>query len=384
MNKTIHTPFFRIGAMPSLDAPYAKNATDKPKYGVRMMFPKNGITKPTGRPDSNVAPLLAALNEVCLAEFKCDYATFMQHHEHFGIQYPPKFTDGDTVYAKDPQTQLPLLGQVRPECAGMWILSVKNADPVDLVAPNGQERITAAQMCAGYWARAQIEISAYVTKQNQRVFAVKLINLQLAYVDDKLAMGGGTRQDGLQAFAGMAIADSNVPAGAFNVVTPAGQALPTLPTTASIPGLPASGGVPNGLPAMGGAPVAGIPNGLPAMTPTVPGMPAPQAAAMPAGLPAGLPQAAATPMVPGMPAPQVAAPAPAVASVPGMAVAPGGVPSIPGMPAPAAPQSAAVNTTDRVIMKQGQQPLAAFTAQGWTPELLVQHGYADWNYNYVG
>lgn len=369
MNKVIFTSFFRIGGNPNLDAPYASNADDKPKYGIRAMFPQNGITKPTGRPDSSVAGIIAAFDEVCQAEFGVNYATFMQYHAQYGVQYPPKFVDGNTVFLKDAQGKL-LPGQVRPECANMWILSLKNADPVDLVAPNGQERLTAAQMCAGYWARAQIEVSAYKTKTSgQQVFSVKLLNMQLAYTDEKLSMGG-SKQDGIEAFGNMAITDTNV-APAFNGI-PQPTAAP-----AGVPGLPA------GLPAA--AAPAGLPAGVPGMpaataaSPAIPGMPA-AAPAMPAAVP-GMPNPAAVGVPTGIP---TAAPAGVPAAVPGLPVAPAGVPNVPGLPV--APAAHAVNTTDRVIMKAGQQPLAAFlnSGQGWTPELLVQHGYADWNINYVG
>ena len=51
-----------------------------------------------------------------------------------GIQFPPRFQDGDTKLQKDAQGR-PIPGQVRPETAGMWLISFKNADPVGVAAP---------------------------------------------------------------------------------------------------------------------------------------------------------------------------------------------------------------------------------------------------------
>lgn len=310
--KIVLTQFFRIGPFANLDTPYASKPTDTPKYGVTALFPKNGICKPNGRPESDPSNIVQALNEVCLAEFKVDYATLMANHAAYGIQYPPKFVDGDQDWQKDEHGN-PLIGQVRPESVGMFKLPMKSADPVDLVSPNGKENLSPEQMASGYWARAEISVDAYVNKAKQRVLSIKLLNLQLAYVDEKLASGGNQKNAGTQTFANLAIADSNVQ------------------------------------PAM---------NGIPQPAPAIPGVPGA--------------------MVPAM------APPPA-AMVPG--VAPGAVAGIPtpgAMVPPPPPPAAPVVPNHRVVMKPGEQAYEVFKQAGWTDELLVSHGKADWNYNYVG
>ena len=342
--KIVLTQFFRIGPFANLDTPYASKPTDTPKFGVTALFPKNGICKPNGRPESNPANIVEALNEVCMTEFKVDYATLMANHAAYGIQYPPKFVDGDQDWQKDANNN-PMIGQVRPESAGMFKLPMKSADPVDLVSPNGKENLSAAQMASGYWARAEISVDAYTNKANQRVLSIKLLNLQLAYVDEKLASGGNQKNAGTQTFGNMAIGDSNVQ--------------------------PAMNGIPQ--------PAVAIP-GIPGMA--VPGVPAP--GAMGVSLPGQIPTPAA--MVPGVPG---AMPQQQHAVTPGMVpgVAPGQVAGIPGPGVmPQQQYAAAVAVPNhRVIMKAGELPYEQYKANpGWTDELLVAHGKADWNYAYVG
>lgn len=353
--KSVFTEFFRIGPFPSLDTPYASKPNDVPKYSVKAMFPQNGITKPTGQPTSGLANIIEALNAVCLEEFKVDYSTLLANHIAYGIQYPPKFIDGNQDWQKD-ENGNPKIGQARPESAGNWVISFKSADPVDLVSPNGRENVTAAQMCAGYWARAEISVDAYVNKQKQRVLSVKLLNLQLCFEDEKLASGGNQKQAGTAAFANMAVANTNVQP-AFNSV----------PAAAVVPGVP---GVPGVMP----SPAAGVP-GVSSMTP---GMVSP-VPGMPPSVPGMVPTAAA--VVPGV-APGMVMPGTMLTGVPGVTPPPAA--AVPPPPAAPAAPAAAVNVHDRVIMKPGEHPLASYTQQGWTPELLVQHGKADWNYNYVG
>lgn len=378
--KTIFTEFFRIGPFPSLDAPYASKPGDTPKYSVKAMFPQNGITKPTGQPTSGVANIIEALNAVCLEEFKADYATLLANHTAYGIQYPPKFIDGNQDWQKD-ENGNPKIGQARPESAGMWCISFKSADPVDLVSPNGRENVTAAQMCAGYWARAEISVDAYVNKQKQRVLAVKLLNLQLCFEDEKLASGGNQKQAGTAAFANMAVPNTNVQPAFNGVPTPGAMvpgAAPGMVPGAMVPGAMVPGMV---------SPVPGMPPSVPGMAPTV-GIHAAAPAAVPGAAPAAAVPGAMVPgyAVPGA-APGYAAP---VTMVPGIApgAVPAGVPGVPGAmvtPPPAAIAAApAVNVHDRVIMKPGEHPLANYLQHGWSHEQLVQHGKADWNYNYVG
>lgn len=354
--KIVLTQFFRIGPFANLDKPYASKPADTPKYGVTALFPKNGICKPNGRPESNPGNIVEALNEVCLAEFKVDYATLMANHAAYGIQYPPKFVDGDQDWQKDANNN-PMIGQVRPESAGMFKLPMKSADPVDLVSPNGKENLSPEQMASGYWARAEISVDAYTNKANQRVLSIKLLNLQLAYVDEKLASGGNQKNAGTQTFGNMAIGDSNVQPAMNGIPQPA----------AAIPGVP--GMAPQQQYAAPGAMGVPLPGQIPAPAAMVPGQ-----------VPSQVPGPGA--MVPGvMPQQQYAAPG----VVPG--VAPGAVMGIPApsaMVAPPAPAAVAV-PNHRVIMKAGELPYEQYKANpGWTDELLVAHGKADWNYAYVG
>lgn len=395
--KTVFTDFFRIGPFPALDAPYASKPTDVAKYGVKALFPQNGITKPTGQPTSGVTHIIDALNAVCMEEFKVDYNTLLTHHLAYGIQYPPKFADGNQDWQKD-QNKNPIIGQVRPESAGMWCISFKSVDPVDLVAPNGKENVTAAQMCAGYWARAEISVDAYTNKQSQRVLSIKLLNLQLCFEDEKLASGGNQKQAGTAAFANMAVPNTNVQP-AFNGVPTPGAMVPG----AGVPGYALPGAIPAGVPGVPPAGVPGVPMGAGQLPPgTVPaGMPG-----VPGAVPGMAPGYASPGMAPGMVSPVPGMP-PSVpgmvptGAVPGMApgVAPGVAPGyavpgampagVPGAPAaamapPPAAAAPAVNVHDRVIMKPGEHPLANYLQHGWSPEQLVQHGKADWNYNFVG
>ncbi|WP_268836123.1 ssDNA-binding protein [Pseudoalteromonas sp. DL2-H2.2] len=401
-SRVIHSTVFRV-SYPHLDKPHAQNPTDTPKYAVSMMIPKTGVCPINNQPTSfdNVGQ---ALNEVTMEEWGLPYDQAIA--PGMGIQFPPSFKDGDTVFEKD-QNGNPIPGQIRKGSAGMHILSVKNADPVGCVAPDGETEIHGSAIYAGSWARAQLEVSAY-TGANGRVVSVKLMNIQLCYNDEKLG-GAPIHQSAAQAFAGQAITDTNVQAGqGQQQFAPAAGAVPGAPAAGAVPGAPAAGAVP-GAPAAGavpGAPAAGAVPGAPAAG-AVPGAPAagavpgaPAAGAVPgapaAGAVPGAPAAGAVPgapaagAVPGAPAAGAVPGAPAAGAVPG-APAAGAVPgapaagAVPGAPAagavPGAPAATApIGNTDPVIMNHGEASYAEYVAQGWTPELLIQHGKAQANY----
>ena len=330
-NRTIFSTVFRV-SFPHLDKPQIneKKPSDTPKYNLVMMWPKTGVYPGNNQP-SNYQNILDALAEVTMEQWNLPYEQAIA--PGMGIAFPPQFSDGDTVFQKDANGN-PIPGQIAPETAGMWKLSVKNADPVGCVAPDGQTDIAPLAIYAGSWARAQLEISAYDGKQG-RVVVVKLINVQLCYNDTPFG-NKPVQQAASAAFGNMGVADTNIQAGA-------GQA-GVMP--------PAATGAPPGLPA---APVVmnpGAPPGLPG-----------------AGAPPGLPGAGAPPGLPGAGAPP---------GLPGAGAPPGAPPGLPGAP-PGLPGAPPVNT-DPVVMNPGEAPYADQVALGWTAELLIQHGKAVVNY----
>jgi hypothetical protein len=116
-------------------------------------------------------------------------------------------------------------------------------------------------------------------------------------------------------------------------------------------------------------PLAG-PQGAPGAVPGLPGLPglpgAPAAPAAAAGLPGAMPA------LPGAPV-----------GVPALPGAPGAVPGLPGAPGPALPLPAAAAAIPAVPAAPVYQMTAsaqgatreALHAQGWTDELLIQHGH---------
>ena len=207
-NIVIQTTPVRV-SFPHLDAPYvnSKSPQNKPKYGMSMLFPASGVCPINGQPSSPDA-ILQALEEVCMKEWGIGFNQATA--AGMGIEHPPRFKDGNTVFVKDAAGN-PQHGVVAPETAGMWILSAKNPDPVGTVDPTGTANISPASIYAGCWARCQLEVSAYTSKMG-RVVAIKLLNVQMAY--DDVAFGNrAPAQTAMQAFAGQAIADTNVAAG---------------------------------------------------------------------------------------------------------------------------------------------------------------------------
>ena len=205
-SRTIYTGIFRAG-FPHLSEPHAANANDDPKFSIQAMFPKTGICPINNKPVCSWESIFAALDEVCQEQWQGSFEQVTA--PGMGIQFPPRFQDGDTKFQKDAQGR-PMAGQVRPETAGMWLISFKNADPVGVAAPTGED-IEPKAVYAGCWGRAQVEVSAYDGKQG-RVVAIKLLNFQLCYDDESLG-GRAPQQSAGQAFGSMAVDDSNVTAG---------------------------------------------------------------------------------------------------------------------------------------------------------------------------
>ncbi|AUR84144.1 protein of unknown function DUF2815 [Vibrio phage 1.049.O._10N.286.54.B5] len=441
-NKNVFTGYFRA-IFPHLATPRGnpQKPTDPAKYQITALFPQNGITTITGTPESGLDSLLGALDELCRQEFQVDWATLSANHVAYGIQYPPKFNDGNQDYLKDDNGNPLQPFQTRPESAGMWKISFKNSDPVDCVAPSGVDNIAPSEIYGGCWCRAEVQVSAYVNKNKQKVIAIKLINIQKAFDDQPLGGGAEPKKAGTQSFAQMAVAGTNIAPGTGVVHGAVAQpgALPAPGAQADThiinPTLAAQGHTLESMMQAGWDLVAMIGAGhaianpaaqAPAPQQMAAQAPAPQQMAAPQQqAPAPAPGMAPAPQQPGMapapqqpgmapapqqpgmaPAPQQQAPAPAPAPqqqapapAPGMAPAPNQMApapnqmaptpgaQAPGMvapapvptPAQAAPAPAAQNA-DPVIMNQGELPYSQYVAANWTADQLVSAGKAVYNH----
>ncbi|AHK11768.1 hypothetical protein S144_54 [Shewanella sp. phage 1/44] len=435
-NKNVFTGYFRC-IFPHLATPRGnpQKPAEAPKFQVTALFPQNGITTVTGRPESGLGDVIAALDELCRQEFQVDWATLSANHVAYGIQYPPKFNDGNQDWIKDDNGNPIQPFQARAESAGMWKISFKSVDPVDTVAPSGTENISPSQIYGGCWCRAEVQISAYINKNKQKVIAIKLVNVQKAFDDQPLGGGAEPKQAGTQSFANMAVAGTNIAPGTgvvHGAVGPQGMApAPQQRDTHVInPHLSAQGhtlesmiklgwdlagmiaqghAIPNPAPMAAPAPAPqqlAAPMPQPAQQVAPAYAPAPQQAA-PAYAPA--PQQAAPAYAPApqqaapayAPAPQQAAPAyapaPQQASMapmpqPGVGMAPNPQANYAPAPAPqqAAPAPAPMNApvapapvaqnNDPVIMNAGELTYAAYAAANWTPDALVSAGKAVYNH----
>lgn len=233
-NRTIVSQFFKIG-FPHLAEPHAAKQGDTPKFGIQMMFPKTGITTVTGQATSSWENIFTALDEVCMEAWKISFAQATA--PGMGIQFPPSLQDGDTKFVKDANGN-PQPGQVRPETAGMYILSAKNLDPVGTAGADGAD-IDPKAIYAGCWCRAQLEVSAYDGKQG-RVVALKVVNVQMCY-DDTPIGNKQPAQTATQAFGNMAVTDTNIAAGTGQtlgaVPAPAAPTAPAAPAVTMLNGL---------------------------------------------------------------------------------------------------------------------------------------------------
>ncbi|AUR84417.1 protein of unknown function DUF2815 [Vibrio phage 1.055.O._10N.286.55.E9] len=381
-NKNVFTGYFRA-IFPHLATPRGnpQKPTDPAKYQITALFPQNGITTITGTPESGLDSLLGALDELCRQEFQVDWATLSANHVAYGIQYPPKFNDGNQDYLKDDNGNPLQPFQTRPESAGMWKISFKNSDPVDCVAPSGVDNIAPSEIYGGCWCRAEVQVSAYVNKNKQKVIAIKLINIQKAFDDQPLGGGAEPKKAGTQSFAQMAVAGTNIAPGTgviHGAVTQPG-ALPAPGAQADThiinPTLAAQGHTLESMMQAGWDLVAMIGAGHAIANPAAQA-PAPQQMAAPQPGMAPTPGMAPAPA----PAPNQMAPAPNQmaptpgAQAPGMA-APAPVPT----PAQAAPAPAAQNA-DPVIMNQGELAYAQYVAANWTADQLVSAGKAVYNH----
>lgn len=199
-------------------APY-NNQPGAHKYSVTMMWPKNNVVTPTGQQQDFWTPIHQALNDVCQQEFQMPYETIKTGQA--GIQYPPKVEDGDTPRLNQQTNQM----ETRPDFAGMYTLTARKrcddkSDPSDnagayrpgtVVAQANGPAIDCApsDIYSGSWCMAQIRVSAYTNKSQQRVLTLELVNIMKCYEDEVIAGGQAPAQPATQAFANVQVQGAN-------------------------------------------------------------------------------------------------------------------------------------------------------------------------------
>ncbi len=243
---TIITDICRLSHV-HLKEPYKFQEDDDLKYRIASMFPQSGvgvIEKLGIQFPSSRDGLVNAIKQVVLEEFGFEYdPNNLDYTKQCGIQFPPNFKDGNKKFAKDAQGN-PVPGSVDPISANNWIINI-NADATE--QPGCVHGVTLAPIdpgaiYSGCWGRLQVEVSAYTTKKNARVIAIKLLNVMMCY-DDESFGGAGPKQDAASAFAGMAVTNSNLSAGVgqgtFQPMTPAAPVKPGAPVPPSKPTPPA-------------------------------------------------------------------------------------------------------------------------------------------------
>ena len=234
MNKTIMTAVGRI-IWPNLVTPQmAKNGQGAAKFGVTMLFPKNGICTVTGTPVSGISEVQAAIDEVCMAEWNMPAANVPA-----ALNIPNAFRikDGDTQFMKkDKATDLPLNPpQILDGFAGNHVMSFRNAARPGCAQPSAtpgiQENIGADQVYSGCWAKVQVEIAAYKGAHGF-VLSATLLNVLKAYDDSPLGGGKTAQQASTDAFAGVTIEGTNIQAGTGVISADAATALANATVTA--------------------------------------------------------------------------------------------------------------------------------------------------------
>lgn len=213
---TIITDICRLSHV-HLKEPHKFQEKDALKYRIAAMFPQSGqavIEKLGIQFPSSRDSLVTAIKQVVMEEFGFEFdPENLEYVKQCGIQFPPNFKDGNKKFAKDANGN-PIPGSVDPISAGYWIVNI-NADATE--QPGCVHGVTIAPIdpsaiYSGCWGRLQVEVSAYTTKDNARVIAVKLLNVMMCY-DDESFGGAGPKQDAASAFAGMAVTNSNLSAG---------------------------------------------------------------------------------------------------------------------------------------------------------------------------
>lgn len=237
---TIITDICRLSHV-HLKEPYKFQEDDDLKYRIAAMFPQNGqgvIQKLGVQFPSSRDGLVNAIKQVVREEFGFEFdPDNLDYAKQCGIQFPPNFKDGNKKFAKDANKN-PIPGVIDPISAGNWVVNV-NADPDEqpgCVHGVTIQPIDPGAVYSGCWGRLQVEVSAFTTKKNARVIAVKLLNVMMCY-DDESFGGAGPKQDATSAFAGMAVQNSNLSAGVgqgnFQPMTPASPIAPPAPAATS-------------------------------------------------------------------------------------------------------------------------------------------------------
>jgi len=160
-SRVIFTNLFRASHV-HLKERKSFNAKDKPAFMLSALFPKSGvgvIAKTGLQFPSHCNDIMAALQEVTAEEFG-GWRFNPNECEMYGIQFPPKFKDGDQKLQKD-QAGNPMVGVFDPITKGQIILTMKNTDPVGVVGPDAKD-IDPSTVYSGCWVKAQLEVSAYV------------------------------------------------------------------------------------------------------------------------------------------------------------------------------------------------------------------------------
>ena len=241
-NRTIYTNVFQMH-YPHLEKPQKSRKPEEPgKYGIRMAFPKTGVMPPNiGTQSTDVSNIMAALNEVCMEEWNCDFANAPTVR---GIQFPPKWVDGDQDWKKDENGNR-LINQPNENSVGKFLLGAKNIDKIGVCDPTGGLDLDPKEVYAGCWCRAELEVAAYEAgdgKDKSSIVSIKVTNIQKCYDDVRIGGNGGVTKTATQAFAGMAVADTNVAPTGFNGQAAPAPALPVMPGQAApmAPGVPAA------------------------------------------------------------------------------------------------------------------------------------------------
>lgn len=371
-SRTIITQVFRASHV-HLAEKKSFNTGDIPAYMISAMFPKSnqGSIAATGVSfPSHYQDILQALQEVTAEEFG-GWRFNPAECQVYGIQYPPQFKDGDQRPQKDAnKNPIVVNGQIvtDPITRGFTLLTLKSTDAVGVVGPDAQP-IDPKAVYSGCWCRAQIEVSAYINQSKARIISIRLLNVMMCYADENFG-GRQPVQNAATAFAGQAVANTNIPVGTGQQFTPtppatAGAALPPpapMAPPAPAPVVPvyvhldatctkeqylAAGWTQELLVANGKgrmdtpAPVVVTPPPVPA---------APTALALPV----------APPVAPPVPAPMAPPPAPV---------------------APIAPPAPALPLTGKVVMKaDSPYPYATLISSGWNDDQIIAAGYATPNY----
>ncbi len=247
---TIITDIFRASYV-NLKEPRSFSDGKDPTYSIKAMFPKSGqgsiAALGVSFPSSNQS-VIAAIKQVVMEEFKFDFdPDNLEFTRQCGIQFPPVFEDGDKKFKKD-ENKLPMPGVIDPISEGNWLISFKNDQYSQPGCVNGVtlSQIDPGAIYSGCWLRAQLEVSAFTTKNNPtRIISIKLLNVMMCY-DDESFGGAGPKQDAASAFAGMAVTNSNlsvgVGQGTFQPMTQAAPApqKPGAPVPPSKPTPPAA------------------------------------------------------------------------------------------------------------------------------------------------